>query len=294
MSQPILRRGFVKGGVALGGALLFRPEDALAAGARPRSQPGNETLAAIHELHSTHGNFTEREIPDALVEEILGASVRAANSSNMQTYSIVMVRDRARMKEVCGYAGSCLLVYCVDYNRLEASADSLGHAYYPDTMTAFVTGSINTAIAAQTAVIAARSLGVDSLLTNGIHRGDMGRLWKLLDLPEKRCFPLIALVLGYATEPPAHKKGRLDGVGVVHRERYHRLTEAEVDQITARYDDPESHLGLTEDWKKDGRKHYLDWLFTVWLGGRSAGPATAETQILTVLKKVGFVEPHLS
>ena len=210
MSKPMFRRGFVKQGIALGGALVLHPGSSPAAEAK---RPDNETLATIHELHTTHGNFTEREVPDEQVEQILEASVRAANSSNMQTYSVVMVGDRARQKEVCGYAGSRLLVYCVDYNRLKASAASLGHPYLADNMTAFVTGSINTAIAAQTAVIAARSLGIDSLLTNGIHRGDMARLWKLLDLPEQHCFPLVALVLGYATEQPSARKGRLTGVG---------------------------------------------------------------------------------
>jgi len=292
MSKPIFRRGFVKQGVALGGALLLRPEGSAAAAAGTTPEPDNETLATIHDLHTTHGNFTERDVPDQQVDQILEASVRAANSSNMQTYSIVVVRDRDRQKQVCGYAGSRLLVYCVDYNRLEASAASLGHPYVADNMTAFVTGSINTAIAAQTAVIAARSLGIDSLLTNGIHRGDMARLWRLLDLPERHCFPLIALVLGYATEQPAARKGRLTGVGVFHQDRYHLPTPAEVTRITAQYDDPESHLALNPDWASQGHKHYLDWLFKEWLGDNE--PTSADTAVLQFLKKVGFVEPHSS
>jgi len=285
MSTPIYRRGFVKQGMALGGALLLRPGASAEARALGDGEPTNPTLATLHDLHTTHGNFTEKEVPEEQVEQILQASFRAANSSNMQTYSVVVVGDRARMRQVCGYQGSRVLVYCVDYNRLEASAASLGHAYFPDDMTAFVTGSINAAIAAQTAVVAARSLGVDSLLTNGIHRGDMARLWTLLDLPEQHCFPLIALVLGYASEPPRHKTGRLTGLGVVHRERYHRLTDAEVAEITARYDDPEAHLGLNPDWASQGHKHYLDWLFTAWLGRRSQ-PATADTGM------DGFLERH--
>lgn len=296
MGNPVLRRGFVKQGVALGGALLLRPDGLLAAETPPRSDEGaalNDTLATIHRLHSTHGNFSEREVADDLLDRILDASVRAANSSNMQTYSIVVVRDRPTIKQVCGYTGSRLLVYCVDYTRIVASAASLGHPYFPDNMTAFVTGSINTAIAAQTAVIAARSLGIDSLLTNGIHRGDMERLWKLLDLPEKYCFPLIALVLGYASEQPASRTGRLSGAGVVHRDAYHRLGESEIAQITARYDDPEAHLTLNPSWAAEGHKHYLDWLFTVWLS-RDGQPTGADTQILRFLKRAGFVEPHQS
>ena len=80
-------------------------------------------------------------------------------------------------------------------------------------MEAFVTGSTNTILAAQTAVIAAKSLGIDSLLTNGVHRGDMERLWEMLGLPRQYCFPLIALVLGYAAKEPAYQKGRLSGPG---------------------------------------------------------------------------------
>ncbi len=33
------------------------------------------------------------------------------------------------------------------------------------------------------AAIAARPLGIDYLITNGIHRGNMERVWNLLDLP---------------------------------------------------------------------------------------------------------------
>lgn len=291
MSNPIYRRGFVKQGMALGGTLLLRPAAPASAATASAPEAESETLATIHALHTTHGNFTEKEVTDEQLEQILGASVRAANSSNMQTYSIVVVKDRTRQKEVCGYAGSRLLVYCVDYNRLLASAKSLGHSYFADNMTAFVTGSINTAIAAQTAVIAARSLGIDSLLTNGIHRGDMARLWKLLDLPEKHCFPLVALVLGYATGQPEAKKGRLTGVGVFHEGSYHLPDTTELAEITATYDAPESHLGLNPDWASQGHKHYLDWLFTEWLGRRNE-PTRADTAILTYLKKIGFVEPH--
>ena len=37
--------------------------------------------------------------------------MRAANASNMQCYSIVVVRDRQMMQKLCGYRGSRLLLY---------------------------------------------------------------------------------------------------------------------------------------------------------------------------------------
>ena len=54
----------------------------------------NETLNTIHELRTIHGNFTEQEISAQDLKTILAASVRAANASNRQSYSIIVVEDR--------------------------------------------------------------------------------------------------------------------------------------------------------------------------------------------------------
>ena len=211
------RRAFVQRGALLGSGLALLRADAAVAGASEDAgavaKTANATLGTIHDLHSTHGNFSDRQVPEDALQAVLQASVRAANASNMQSYSIVVVRDPALMKQLCGYAGSRLLLYCVDFNRLKASAAHLGLPYHPDSVEELVTACVNTTLAAQTAVVAARSLGVDSLITNGIHRGDMERVWKLLDLPETLCFPLLAVVLGYATEQPKLRKGRLSGAG---------------------------------------------------------------------------------
>jgi nitroreductase len=287
------RRSFVQSSALLGGGLALLRADTAAASvvdaAGAAAKPANATLGTIHDLHTTHGNFADRQVPEDVLQAILQASVRAANASNMQSYSIVVVRDPALMKQVCTYAGPRMLLYCVDYNRLKATAEHLGLPYQPDSVVDFVTACVNTTLAAQTAVVAARSLGVDSLVTNGIHRGDMERVWKLLDLPETLCFPLIAVVLGYATEQPTQRTGRLSGPGVVHEGKYHRLTKDELEALVRQHDDPAAHLGLNEGWRQEGRKHYLEWLFGSWLS-RSAKPTTTETQMLRLLKRSGFVE----
>lgn len=279
------RRSFLKQGAMLGSGLFLAQS---ATGQIP-APPANETLKTIAKLRTIHGNFLDRPIPEEALQAVLQASVRAASASNTQTYSIIVVKDRALMKQVCSYQGGCLLLYCVDYNRLKASAESLGHSYYPGNIVDFVTASINAAFAAQTAVIAARSLGLDCLTTNSIHRGDMDRVWKLLDLPREHCFPLIAVVLGYPTQEPEYRMGRLDGPGVVHEGKYQRLTKDQVDEITRRCDDSEQHLALNDTWKKEGYKHYLDWYFKAWSGGSK--PTEKETQMLRLLKRSGFVEP---
>jgi nitroreductase len=296
MKTKSYRRTFLKQGAVVGGGLLLLgPEfpSSCAADHQTNSAGGppppvNETIKTIGSLRTIHGNFLDKPLPESALQTILQASIRAANASNMQSYSIVVVKDRAKIKAVCTYQGSCMLLYCVDFNRLKASAESLGYSYFPDNIESFVTASINTALAVQTAAIAAKSLGIDSLITNGIHRGDMERVWKLLDLPQTSCFPLIALVLGYPTEEPPYQKGRLNGVGVIHYENYHRLTKEEVADITRQYDDKERHLALNENWKAQGYNHYMDWWFKDWLGGSK--PTDQETQMLRFLRRSGFVE----
>jgi nitroreductase len=290
------RRSFLRQSAVLGGGLtILSPETKSALGAEPSSTPPakttsvpNETLETIRTLRTVHGNFLDRPLPESDLDAILEATVRAANASNMQSYSIVVVKDRKLMKDVCTYQGGCMLLYCVDFNRVRASAKHLGYSYFPDNMEAFVTATVNVGLAVQTAAIAARSLGIDYLITNGIHRGDMERVWKLLNLPTEYCFPFIAMVLGYPTEEPAHLRGRLNGPGIIHHEKYHGVTKDEVEDILHQYDDPERHLALIDGWKDRGHAHYLNWFFTEWIGGSK--PTRQETPMLRFLKRSGFVE----
>jgi nitroreductase len=291
------RRRFLQQGALAGSGLILLAagsgrlgaESTPSGAANAQPVPANDTLKTIRSLRTIHGNFLDKPLPEPALQTILQASVRAANASNSQSYSIIVVKDRPMMKDLCGYQGSCLLLYCADNNRMKASAESLGYAYGPDTIESFVTASFNVALVAQTAVIAAKSLGIDSLLTNGIHRGDMERLWPLLDLPPTLCFPMIALVLGYPTREPTYQMGRLEGAGVIHYDKYHRLTKEEVEEITRQYDDKERHLGLNGDWDTKGYKHYLDWYFKAW-SRLPKPPRTEETQMLRLLKRSGFVE----
>jgi nitroreductase len=290
------RRTFVKGGMLLGSgmvlsnALTLHPQgvDAPLKTTSEKGQPSNETLKTIHALRTTHGNFLNKEVPQELLDQVLKATVRAANASNMQSYSIVVVKDRKLIKDVSTYQSNCMLLYCVDYTRLKASAESMGYPYFPDNIVNFVTASINTALAAQTAAIAARSLGLDYLITNGIHRGDMERVWKLLELPHSFCFPLLAMLLGYPSKEPDYQMGRLEGAGVIHYDKYRAVTKPELEEITQAYDDKSRHLMLNDQWMARGHKHYLDWYFKEWLGGSK--PTERETQMFQLLKSCGFVD----
>lgn len=248
----------------------------------------NETLKTIHSLRTIHGNFSSQEINDEDMAIILDACVRAANASARQSYSIIVVKDRDVMKKLSGYAGSRTLIFCVDYNRIIKIAEHVQQSFAVHGLIPFVTGSTDTILAAQTAAIAAKSLGIDSMFTNGIHRGNMTRVYELLDIPEKNCFPLIALVLGYPDQEPDHLKGRLKGKGVVHDSKYYKVTSDELDQLVKHVNDPENHMWLSDDWEKKGLKSYLEWFYSVW-SARGPKPE-GKSQMAELLDKAGFME----
>jgi nitroreductase len=181
----------------------------------------NDTLQTIHSLRTIHGDFSEQEISEADLDQILKACINAANASARQSFSIIVLDDQTRMRELFSYQGSQALIFCVDFTRIMAAARHLGHVFDNDDIIGFITGTIDTMLAVQTAVIAAKSLGIDSLITNGLNRNNLDKVYEILQLPETSCFPLITVVLGYPRQESPFKKGRLSSEFVVHFGQYH-------------------------------------------------------------------------
>ena len=246
----------------------------------------NETLTTIFNSRTIHGNFNEKEISEDDLQTILSAAVRAPNASNRQAYSIVVIDDREVMKEISGYRGSRALLFCVDHTRLDDLAKRMGKEYQPTGLVSFITGSTDTILAAQNAALAAKSLGIDTMFTNGIHRVAVDSVYEKLGLPQRYCFPLILLILGYPTVEPEFLKGRITGKGVVHRNRYQHLTDAELDEMVAAYDDDANHLVLNPAWRSADCEHYLDWFFTKW---NTPGYNPKDEEFAEILRRAGFL-----
>lgn len=228
----------------------------------------NETIEIIESLKTVR-RFSNKSISEEQLSVILKSCVNAATASARQTYSIIVVDDKEAMRKI-GYVGNKMLVFCVDFNRVVDTAEYLGFKYNHEVpVVDFITGSTDTILAAQTAAIAAKSLGIDSFFSNCIHRGNVNRIYELLNLPEKYCFPLVALMLGYSEEKKSKltSKGRLSGPGVIHFSKYQRLNEKELKNIVLEYDSQEKHfLSLISDWREKGYKHYLEYFYEKWCG----------------------------
>ncbi|MFX0024159.1 MAG: nitroreductase family protein [Candidatus Hermodarchaeota archaeon] len=249
----------------------------------------NNTLKTIFSLRSIR-SYSKKEITEENLNLIIRASVRAANASGRQNYSIIVVNDKELLKKYF-YSANKGLLYCVDYNRIIDAAKYLNHTFASNNLRFFITGTTDTILAAQTATIAAKSLGIDSLFTNSVHREKLEVVYEDFDLPKTMCFPLIALCLGYASEEPKFLKGRLTNSGVIHYNRYRRLDAKELNNLIQEYDDDEKHIALSwESWKEMGFKHYLDWFYTRW--SREI-PEEKLKEFHLMLKKTGFIDTRL-
>lgn len=224
----------------------------------------NETLKTIHSMATTHGTFTDKAVSPEDLEAVAGASLRAATASAAQNYSLITVEDTQTIRKLCGYVSPAAIVYCVDCNRTLDVAAYLGEKSETGGIVPFITYSVDTVLAAQNGAIAAKSLGLDYMFTNGIHRGDIGRVYELLGLPAKYCVPLIMLLIGYAQNPAA-PRGRLGGPGIVHRGKYGRISRERAEEIVAEYGKKENRLGLDVYWHSQNFTNYFDWFFNEWL-----------------------------
>ncbi|MFW9924179.1 MAG: nitroreductase family protein [Candidatus Thorarchaeota archaeon] len=246
----------------------------------------NETIDTLSNLRSIR-EFSDKEIKTKELETILEATLRTANSGGRQVYSIIVIKDKQLLEEYF-YKANIALVFCVDYNRWIDCAKNLDHSIQVGDIRGFFLGSIDAIMASQTATIAAKSLGIDSLVTSRLFRMELEKVYKILNLPEKYCFPLISICLGYAKEEPGYLKGRIRK-GVIHYDKYQRLSPSEIDEVIAEYDKEENHFSsLTiEKIHQEGYKGYLDRYFSNWDGSFSDEEVK---DCYATLKKIGFFE----
>ena len=164
-------------------------------------------------LHS-HGSvrrFTEREISREDELEICTLAQRSPTSSNLQTYSIISVRNpetKTTLARLCGdqdHVACCplFLVCCADMQRLAELNQERGYPCHADTTEMFIVATVDTALAAGRALMAAQALGMGGVMVGAI-RINSDEVSALLGLPDL-VYPVMGMSLGYPVKPPTVK-----------------------------------------------------------------------------------------
>ena len=211
----------------------------------------NEVIRQLYSRKSTRV-FTDREIDETIVREILYAAAMAPTAGNQQLYTILRITDRElmeRLADSCDHQpfiarGKLLLVFCADclkWYEAYAAAGCSPRLPGPGDLMIAVDDAL---IAAQNAVTAAESYGIGSCYIGDIME-NIETQRELLHLPEY-VFPAAMLVFGYPTPQQAERKKpeRADMKYLVQENRYQRLDAGQLEDMLAKGRSPEEY----RDW----------------------------------------------
>lgn len=171
--------------------------------------------------HRSIRKFTPDPVSPEQIKAIVSSAQSASSSSNVQAYSIIGVTDAAMKNELASLSGNrhvaecpLFLVWCADLYRLRQACAKRGVEMVSGTLENFLVTSVDTALAAQNAAVAAESMGLGVVYIGGI-RNQSREVTRLLKLPQL-VYPVFGMCIGYPNHDPGVKP-RL-GMDVVYHE----------------------------------------------------------------------------
>jgi nitroreductase len=196
-------------------------------GALPPPTQWNEVLETILSHRSVRG-FLPDALSEGTLELLIAAAQSASTSSNLQFWSVVAVQESERKSRLAELAGQqqfireapLLLVWLADLSRLDRiAAERQAQVDGTHYLEEFIVGIVDAALAAQSALIAAESLGLGAVYI-GAMRNLPERIAEELALPP-HVFAVFGMSVGYPDPVRLSDiKPRLPQSLVLHRERY--------------------------------------------------------------------------
>jgi len=194
--------------------------------ADPHIATTSETIEVLHKRVSVRA-FKPEPVREAQVEAVLRAALRAPTSSNIQAYSVVVVRDAGSKRRLSVATGNqphvaetpVFLAFCADLTRIERAMNRHGHSLDDNNLELGLVSTIDAALVGMSAYLAADSLGLKGVMIGGV-RNDPAEVARILDLPH-RVYCVFGMCLGWPSSTP-DQKPRMDYHDVVHFERYRR------------------------------------------------------------------------
>jgi nitroreductase len=237
---------------------------------------------------TTIRKYSDQSIAPELMNELLEVACRAANTGNMQVYSIVVTQS-ASIKQALKPAhfnqpmvtqAPFVITFCADFNRFNKWCLQRNAEPGYDNFLSFMTAATDSLLVAEHFCVAAESKGLGTCyLGTTIYNAQ--QIIDVLHLP-KFVVPIITLTVGYPAETPV-QVDRLPLEGVVHYETYQEYTAEEIERIYAYKESlPESQQFVHENNKTTLAQVFTDVRYT------KAANETFSDMLLDVLKKQGF------
>lgn len=181
----------------------------------------NKTMEVLYQRSSIR-LFKKKEIEPDLLNEVIGAGLRAPTGGNLQPYSIIKITDipdKRKLVDICGMQNivekaPVNLLFCIDWRRTEMWCESQNAPFVGrDSYRHFWIALQDTVICAQNICTAADSVGLGSVYI-GTVESCFRELKDIFEIPEG-VFPVVLLSLGYPDEE-LKIKNKLDQSVIVH------------------------------------------------------------------------------
>jgi len=187
--------------------------------------------------HRSIRQYRPDAVPEELLNEILVAGVRASSSGNMQTYSIIVTRDRAlreelyvpHMQQDMVLDAPILLTFCADFHRMcgwlrlnDAPDANFNNIF------SFMVAAIDAILVSQNVALAAEARGL-GICYMGSTLANCDQIGRILKLPAN-VVPVAGFSLGWPDENPA-PRDRLPLDGLVHHETYQEYSDERIREI---------------------------------------------------------------
>lgn len=185
----------------------------------------NQVIALLKN-HRSIRKFTQDPISNEKLFAIIEAAGSASTSNFIQAYSVIRVTNQENRKQLAELAGSqawvekspLFLVFCADLKRAENACLFENKKMASGYTEQLIVATVDVALAAENAMIAAESLGLGGVFIGGI-RNNPEKVCELLKIP-KHVYPVFGMCLGYP-DGESEQKPRLP-VSVILNEDYYQ------------------------------------------------------------------------
>lgn len=235
--------------------------------------------------------YTEQDILEELLNELLEVAVRASNTGNMQLYSVVVTRDQSNKEKLAPAhfnqpmitTAPVVLTFCADANRFVKWAEQRKAEAGFDNLQTFIASTIDAMLFAQAFCDAAEENGL-GICYLGTTAYNADKIIEALSLP-RLVVPIVTVTVGYPAMPLPEQVERLPLAAVVHQEAYVDYTPDMIDEL---YGEKEA-LEVNKQFVKENNKETLAQVFTDVRYTKKNNEYFSEV-LLKVLKDQGFMK----
>lgn len=203
-----------------------------------------------------------RQVDTSMIDKMLEDAARAANTGNMQTYSVIVTTDPEEIAKLAPAHFSqpaitnakAVLTFCLDINRFNRWCRLNNADPGLNNLQGFTWGVIDTSLFAQQFVTIAEMNGLGTCYL-GTTTYNAGQIAEVLSLPSD-VVPVVTVTVGYPAESPELQE-RLPIEAIVHHGHYKNPSD---DALVGFYAEKEA-LPASKQFVKENNKENLAQVF---------------------------------